>query len=79
MLDTEIIQLRKTLQETEKKLQDLQGKNQFENRIIPLTDQMKDNPEILKMIAVYKAKFPETPLPPPKSSPSEAGKPGVPK
>ncbi len=77
--DTEKVQLRKTLDETEKKLQDLQGKNEFENRIIPLTDQMKDNPEITKMITAYKAKFPETPPPPPKPSSSEAGKPGAPK
>jgi 2',3'-cyclic-nucleotide 2'-phosphodiesterase (5'-nucleotidase family) len=76
--ETEKVQLRKTLDETEKRLTDLQGKNEFDNRITPLTDQMKDDPEILKMIAAYKAKFPEAP-PSPKSSPSEARKPGAPK
>jgi len=45
----------------ERQLQQLQGKNEFTNTILPLTDQMKDHPDVLKMVETFKAKFPESP------------------
>ncbi len=44
---------------TEKALQQLEGKNYFANAFIPLNDSIKDHPEIKKLIDEFKSKFPE--------------------
>ncbi len=54
--EAERTQLRKAKEETERTLKQLRSKNQFTNRIISLHDQMKDDPDIGKMIEAYKAK-----------------------
>lgn len=60
MPEAERTQLRKAKQEAERALNDLWGKNQFTNRIIPLQEQMKEDPDIKKTIETYKAKTPAT-------------------
>ena len=79
--DAQKVQLRKTREEIEKKLVEFEGKNEFKNVIITLTEQMKDHPEVLKMVEAYKSKFPdpapEPPVEPAVSSPK--GGPPVPK
>jgi 2',3'-cyclic-nucleotide 2'-phosphodiesterase (5'-nucleotidase family) len=67
--DPQKVQLRKTREDIEKKLVEFEGKNEFKNVIITLTEQMKDHPEILKMIEAYKSKFPE-PAPAPLVEPA---------
>ena len=57
--ETEKLQLQKAKEETEKKLEQLQGRNHFTNTISPLDGQIKDDPEIKKRVDTYKAKFPE--------------------
>ena len=49
-------QLRKAKEEAERALSQLRGKNQFTNRIIPLQEQMKEDPDIKKAIETYKGK-----------------------
>jgi 5'-nucleotidase len=51
----------------ERNLKQIDGKNEFTNMIVPLTDQVKDHPEIRKMVEAYRSKFPE----PGKSQPSK--------
>jgi 2',3'-cyclic-nucleotide 2'-phosphodiesterase (5'-nucleotidase family) len=51
----------------ERNLKQTEGKNEFTNTIVPLTDQIKDHPEIRKMVEAYRSKFPE----PGKSQPSK--------
>ena len=51
----------------ERNLKQIDGKNEFTNTIVPLADQIKDHPEIRKMVEAYRSKFPE----PGKSQPSE--------
>jgi 5'-nucleotidase len=51
----------------ERTLKQLDGKNEFTNTIVPLADQIKDHPEIRKMVDAYRSKFPE----PGKSQPSK--------
>jgi hypothetical protein len=53
-------QWQKTKEDTEKALSSLQGKNELTNIIFPLRTEMKDHPEIQKMIEEYKSKYPET-------------------
>jgi 2',3'-cyclic-nucleotide 2'-phosphodiesterase (5'-nucleotidase family) len=53
-------QWQKAKEDTEKALARLQGKNEFTNIIFPLRAEMKDDPEIQKMIDEYKSKYPET-------------------
>ena len=43
----------------EQNLKQLHGKNEFTNTIFPLNEQMKDHPEIAKMVEAYRSKFPE--------------------
>jgi predicted nucleic acid-binding Zn ribbon protein len=64
--EAEKVQWQKTKEDTERTLSQLQGKNVFTNSIIPLQEQMKDHPEIKKMVEAYKAKnqMTENPLPP---------------
>jgi len=59
--EAEKAQLEKAKEETERTLNQLQNKNQFTNQIIPLQEQMKDDPDIKKLIEAYKAK-PQTPV-----------------
>ena len=46
-------------------LQQLQGLNEFQNKIVSLTEAMKEDPEIASLAQTYKAKFPA-----PSTSPS---------
>ena len=72
------VQLRKTQEDIDKKLKEFEGKNEFNNVVFALTEQMKDHPEILKMIEAYKSKFPD-PAPAPHVEPAVPGpKGGVP-
>jgi hypothetical protein len=54
--EVEKAQWRKTKEETERTLNQLRGKNVFTNNIIPLQDQMKDHPDIKKLVEAYKVK-----------------------
>lgn len=54
--EVEKAQWRKAKEETERTLNQLWGKNVFTNNIIPLQDQMKDHPDIKKLVEAYKAK-----------------------
>lgn len=66
MPEVEKAQWRKTKEDAERTLNQLQGKNVFTNHIIPLQEQMKDHPEIKKMVEAYKVKnqMTENPVPP---------------
>jgi 2',3'-cyclic-nucleotide 2'-phosphodiesterase (5'-nucleotidase family) len=54
--EVEKAQWRRAKEETERTLNQLWGKNVFTNNTIPLQDQMKDHPEIKKLVEAYKAK-----------------------
>jgi phosphoenolpyruvate-protein kinase (PTS system EI component) len=54
--EAEKAQLRKAKEETERTLNQFQGKNQFRNHIISLQEQMKEDPDIKKLVEAYKAK-----------------------
>ena len=54
--EAERTQLRKAKEETERTLKELRSKNQFMNQIISLHEQMKDDPDIKRMVDAYKAK-----------------------
>jgi 2',3'-cyclic-nucleotide 2'-phosphodiesterase (5'-nucleotidase family) len=54
--EVEKVQLRKTKEETERTLNQLRNGNQFTNRILPLQDQMKEDPDLRNLIEAYKAK-----------------------
>ena len=58
--EAEKAQWRKAKEDTERSLGQLQGKNEFTNVMIPLNEQVKDHPEILKMVEEYKSKYQET-------------------
>jgi 2',3'-cyclic-nucleotide 2'-phosphodiesterase (5'-nucleotidase family) len=58
MPEAERAQWRKTKEDAERSLHQLQGKNELTNQIIPLQEQMKENPEIKKLAEAYKAQFP---------------------
>jgi 2',3'-cyclic-nucleotide 2'-phosphodiesterase (5'-nucleotidase family) len=64
--EAEKAQWQKAKEDTERTLSQLQGKNVFTNNIIPLQEQMKDHPDIKKMVESYKAKTrtTENPAPP---------------
>ncbi len=58
-------QLEKAKEETERTLNQIQGKNQFTNHIVALQEQMKEDPDIKKLVDAYKAKTQTTtPVPP---------------
>ena len=63
------VQLRRTQEDIDKKLKEFEGKNEFNNVIFALTEQMKDHPEILKMVEAYKSKYPD-PAPVPHVEPA---------
>ncbi len=54
--EAERSQLRKAKEEAERTLNQLRGKNQFTNHILSLQEQMKEDPDIKKMIETYKAR-----------------------
>jgi 2',3'-cyclic-nucleotide 2'-phosphodiesterase (5'-nucleotidase family) len=58
--EVERTQLRRAKEEAERTLKQLQSKNQFTNQITVLHEQMKDDPDIGKMIEAYKAKIQAT-------------------
>ena len=64
--EAEKAQLAKAKEETERTLNQIQNKNQFTNQIVPLQEQMKDDPDINKLIEAYKTKTqtPVNPVPP---------------
>ncbi len=55
--EVERTQIRRAKEETERTLKQLRGKNQFTNQIISLHEQMREDPDIGKMIEAYKAKI----------------------
>ena len=63
LAEAEKKQLQKSKEDIEKKLAQLQGKNEFTNRVLPITENMKDHPEISKMIEEYRSKYPDPPKP----------------
>jgi 2',3'-cyclic-nucleotide 2'-phosphodiesterase (5'-nucleotidase family) len=62
--EVEKARLQRAKEETERALKQLQG-NQFTNQIISLNEQMKEDPDIKKMIEDFKAKPLTTGVPPP--------------
>jgi 2',3'-cyclic-nucleotide 2'-phosphodiesterase (5'-nucleotidase family) len=58
--ETETAQLRKAQEEAEKALAQFKGKNELTNIIFPLRSGLKEDPDILKMTAEFKSKYPET-------------------
>jgi len=58
--EAEKAQWQKAKEETERTLNQLQGKNVFTNNIIPLQEQMKDHPNIKKLVETYKIQYPTT-------------------
>jgi len=63
--EKEKAQLRKTLEDTERKLKEFQGKNEFYNKLLPLSESMREDPDTVSMIEAYKAKFPDPAKPAP--------------
>jgi hypothetical protein len=53
-------QWRKLKEEIERALKQLHGKNEFTNSIFPLVSEMKDDPDIRKMVEVFRSRFPES-------------------
>ncbi len=66
ILEVEKAQWRRAKEETERTLNQLQGKNQYTNHILSLQEQMREDPVIKKMVEAYKAKgqTTENPAPP---------------
>lgn len=58
--EVEKAQWRRAKEETERALGQLLGKNQYTNRIISLQEQMKEDPDIKKMVEAYKARIQTT-------------------
>ncbi len=58
--EAERAQWRKAKEDTERTLHQFRGKNVFTNNIIPLQEQMKEHPDIKKLVDDYKAKFQTT-------------------
>jgi len=54
--EVEKAQWRRAKEENERSLNQLQGKNQYTNHIITLQEQMREDPEIKKMVDGYKAR-----------------------
>jgi hypothetical protein len=53
-------QWRRAKEETERTLLQLRGKNQYTNHVISLQEQMKEDPDIKKMVEAYKARIQTT-------------------
>ena len=62
--EAEKVRLQRAKEETERNLKQLQG-NQFTNHIISLQEQMKEDPDIKKLIEDFKAKSQTTGIPAP--------------
>jgi 2',3'-cyclic-nucleotide 2'-phosphodiesterase (5'-nucleotidase family) len=58
-------QWQKAKGDLERALQQFEGKDEFTNSILSLGEQMKDHPDISKIVGEYKAKYPETGKSPP--------------
>lgn len=58
-------QYQRLIDDTERSIKQLEGKNDFSNTILPLSGQFREDPQVSKWIEEYKASFPE----PEKSSP----------
>lgn len=58
--EVEKAQWRRAKEENERSLNQLQGKNQYTNHIITLQEQMREDPEIKKMVDGYKARTQST-------------------
>jgi len=63
LAEAEKKQLQKSKEDIEKRLAQLIGKNEFANRILAITENMKDHPEMAKMIEEYRSKVQEPPKP----------------
>jgi 2',3'-cyclic-nucleotide 2'-phosphodiesterase (5'-nucleotidase family) len=57
--EAEKTQLQKAKENTKQALQQLEGKNRFAYSVSSLSDSMKDDPEIKKMVDDYKVRYPE--------------------
>jgi len=57
--EAEKAQWRRLKEEMERTLKQLHGKNEFTNTIFPLGEQMKDHPDIEKMVESFRSRFPE--------------------
>ena len=57
--ETEKTQLQKAKENTKQALQQLEGKNRFAYSVSSLSDSMKDDQEIKKMVDDYKVRYPE--------------------
>jgi len=62
--ETQKAQWQKAKETYESALQQFEGKNPFNNIVSPLSQQVKDHPDIKKMVEAYKSKFPEKSEPP---------------
>ncbi len=56
---TEKESMQKMIGDMERSLKQFDGKNEFSNAILPLSGRIQDQPEILKLIELFKANFPE--------------------
>jgi len=61
--EPEKVHLQKSKEDIERNLKQLEDKNGFTNAMLPLTENMKDDPEILKRVDHYLSKYPEAPKP----------------
>jgi 5'-nucleotidase/UDP-sugar diphosphatase len=57
--EAEKAQWQRAINEIEQNLRQLQGKNEFTNTIFPLSEQIKDHPDIEKMVEAFRLRFPE--------------------
>jgi 2',3'-cyclic-nucleotide 2'-phosphodiesterase (5'-nucleotidase family) len=64
--ETEKARLQKNKEEIERTLDRIQGKNEFINTAIPLQEQIKDHPDIKRMVDTFNAKVQVKETPPPK-------------
>jgi len=71
--EAEKAQWRKAKEDTERSLGQFHGKNEFTNMILPLNEQVKDHPDILKRVEEYKSKYLEMGKSPSPSSPPTKG------
>jgi len=62
--EAEKLQWQKTREGFEKQLEQLKERNEFSNTILPLTEQVKDHPEIAKRVEAFKARAIEASKPP---------------
>ena len=64
-------QWRKTKEEIERSLQQFQGKNEFTHVLLPLSDDRKEHPNIVKLVEAYKLIYPEIEKSPTPSTPPD--------